>query len=163
MLLKIAFRNIIRHKRRTFFSAITIAVGIIFFIIMDSIMAGMDRGAIDNMIAFKTGALRIQTKQYSAEKDAFPLKYGVENYDEIRSFLSLYKKIKGVTYRTPFLGILSNYSGNKTIIGTVIEPATDSTVFNLPKYIEGSYFTEENEREILIGKKLAEELGVSIG
>lgn len=43
MLWKIAFRNILRHKRRTVFSALTIMVGMTFFIFMDSLLTGMDR------------------------------------------------------------------------------------------------------------------------
>ncbi len=163
MLLKIALRNLLRHKRRTFFSAITIAVGMLFFIAMDSIMAGMDRGAIDNMVALRTAAIRLQTSEYAEEQDALPLKYGVDNFASIRKELLEDKRIKGVTGRTRFIGQMSIYTDMKPIIGTVIEPATDSTVFSLRDYIEGTYFSEENEREILLGKDLAEELGLSVG
>jgi ABC-type lipoprotein release transport system permease subunit len=163
MLLKIALRNLLRHKRRTFFSAITIAVGMLFFIAMDSIMAGMDRGAIDNMVALRTAAIRLQTRQYAEEQDALPLKYGIDNFESIRSNLLKDKRIKGVTGRTRFIGQMSIYTDMKPIIGTVIEPATDSTVFSLRDYIEGAYFSEGNEREILLGKDLAEELGLNVG
>lgn len=163
MLLKIALRNLLRHKRRTFFSAITIAVGMLFFIAMDSIMAGMDRGAIDNMVALRTAAIRLQTSEYAEEQDALPLRYGVDNFASIRSELLKDNRIKGVTGRTRFIGQMSIYTDMKPIIGTVIDPAADSTVFSLRDYIEGAYFSEENEREILLGKDLARELGLNVG
>jgi putative ABC transport system permease protein len=163
MLFKIALRNISRHRRRTFFSAITIAAGIFFFIVMDSIMAGLDRGAIDNMVALTTGAIRLQTHEYAAEADAFPLREGVAGYDALRATALENPKVKGVTGRTRFIGQLSIYTDMKPIIGTVIDPATDSTVFTLKNYVEGAYFSNENEREIILGKKLAEELGLTVG
>ena len=163
MLLKIALRNIRRNKRRTFFSAITIAVGMLFFIAMDSIMAGMDRGAIDNMVALKTAAIRLQTEQYAEEQDALPLKYGIGNFDSIRRELLKDKRISGVTGRTRFIGQMSIYTDMKPIIGTVIDPVSDSTVFSLRDYVEGAYFSKDNEREILLGKDLAKELGLAVG
>lgn len=163
MLLKIALRNIRRHKRRTFFSAVTIAVGMLFFIAMDSIMSGMDRGAIDNMVALKTGAIRLQTSEFAAEQDALPLRAGIDGYDSLRTVVLKDRRVKGVTGRTRFIGQISIYTEMKPIIGTVVSPATDSTVFSLTDYIEGAYFSKENEREIILGKKIAEELGLAVG
>jgi ABC-type lipoprotein release transport system permease subunit len=163
MLLKIALRNLLRHRRRTLFSAITIAVGILFFIVMDSTLLGMDRGAIDNMISLTTGSIKLQTPAYAAEQDALPLRSGIEKFGALRERILHDKRVKGVTGRTRFIGQLSIYSDMKPIIGTIITPATDSTVFTLTKYIEGGYFSNANDREIIIGKKLAEELGLAVG
>ena len=135
----------------------------LLFIVMDSIMAGMDRGAIDNMVALKTAAIRLQTPQYAEEQDALPLKYGIGSFDSIRAVLLEDKRIKGVTGRTRFIGQMSIYTDMKPVIGTVIDPATDSTVFTLREYVEGAYFSDENEREILLGKDLAGELGLKVG
>jgi putative ABC transport system permease protein len=163
MLFKIALRNISRHRRRTFFSAITIAAGMFFFIAIDSIMSGLDRGAIDNMVALTTAALRLETPEYAAERDAVPLRAGVPMYQQLRDSILHDKRVKGVTGRTKFIGQLSIYTDMKPVAGTVIDPATDSTVFTLREYVKGSYFSQESDREIIIGKKLAEELGLGIG
>lgn len=163
MLLRIALRTLQRHRRRTFFSAITIAFGIMFFIVMDSMLAGMDRGAIDNMIALTTGAIRLQTPEYAAHQDALPLRYGHVNYARLRETVRSIPHVKGVTARTRFVGQLSIYTETKPVIGTVIDPATDSTVYALGEYIEGTGFSNDTEREILLGKKLAGELGLDTG
>ena len=46
---KIALRNTIRHGRRTIITAVVMMVGIAVFIFFDSMLAGLDRMAIDNM------------------------------------------------------------------------------------------------------------------
>jgi ABC-type lipoprotein release transport system permease subunit len=78
MILKIALRNIGRHKRRTVSCPpITIAAGLIVFILIDSTLTGIDRMSIDNMITLSSGALKIQTVTYDKEKNTFPLNYGM--------------------------------------------------------------------------------------
>jgi putative ABC transport system permease protein len=165
MILKIALRNIGRHKRRTILSAITIAAGLIVFILMDSTLTGIDRMSIDNMINLTTGALKIQTVQYDQEKNTFPLAYGINaaSLSALETTLGRDRRVMHATRRTQFLGQLSNYTETVPVVGTVIDEATDTSVFGLKQYITGSYFGQNNGREILIGRQLAQDLGVGVG
>ncbi len=162
-LFKIAFRNIMRNKRRTITSGITIAFGIMFFIFYDSIMNGMDKGATDNMIQLSTSSVKILTKKFYEDRKSFPLKHGIRNEEEIKDFVFENSNVTGVTPRLEFLGELSNYSEYKPIIGKVIKKENDALVFKLRDYILGDYFSFNSEREIILGKKLAKEMGVDIG
>jgi putative ABC transport system permease protein len=164
MILKIALRNIGRHKRRTFLSAVTIAAGLIVFILIDSTLTGIDRMSIDNMITLSSGALKIQTVTYDKEKNTFPLNYGMgEELSKVRAALALDKRVLHATRRTQFLGQLSNYDETIPVVGTVVDEAADTMVFGLKPYITGSYFGPDNGREILIGRQLAQDLGVGVG
>ncbi|NLE24896.1 MAG: ABC transporter permease [Clostridiaceae bacterium] len=163
MLLKIAYHNILRHKGRTFRSALTIGVALMFFIAMDSIMTGMDRSAIDNIIELSTAAISLHTKEYMKDREAFPLKFGIKTLDNIISTISKDPKVTATTPRTLFLGQLSNYTDVIPVQGIVVEPSTDTLVFSLNKYLEGFWFSKESNREIILGKNLAKELGVSVG
>jgi putative ABC transport system permease protein len=161
--LTIALRNITRHKRRTITSAITIAVGLMFFTFMDSVMAGLDRGGIDNMIELTTSAVKVYTKEYAEDKEAFPLKHGIDELEKLRRTLSADERVVGVAPRTRFTGQVSNYSESVPVVGTVVEPRADSTVFSLVRYLQGSYFSDESGREIILGARLADEMGVGVG
>jgi putative ABC transport system permease protein len=161
-IIKIALRNILRHKRRTMTSAITIAVGITFFLFMDSVMAGLDRGGIDNLIDLSASAVKVHTAAYENDKEAFPLKHSIENVAELRSLLANDPRVIGVTPRTLFLGQLSNYDQTVPVVGTVVEPSTDTIVFGLTRFLKGSYFSDDS-REIILGGKLAQDMGVDVG
>jgi len=163
MLFTIAFRNILRHRRRTILSAITIAAGMLVFIFMNSLLTGADRAAIDNLISLNTAALKIQTQRYQNEQKTLPLTDGIANADSLRLKLLTDKRVKGATPRTRFLGQLSNYADAVPVIGIAIDERTDSTVFSLSRCIEGSYFSGDNRREIILGKRLAANLGVTAG
>ncbi len=163
MTLKIAVRNILRHKRRTLTSAVVIAVGLMFYIFMDSVMAGLDRGGIDNMIELSTAAVKVHTEAYEQDKEATPLDHGIADVSAIKQTLRDNERVLGVTPRTKFLGQLSNYEETVPVVGIAIDPATDSTVFSLKPSLIGSYFSTHSKREIILGRKLAQEMGVDTG
>jgi putative ABC transport system permease protein len=162
MLFKIALRNILRHKRRTITSAITIAVGIMFFLFMDSVMSGLDRGGIDNMIELSASAVKVQTRAYENEKEAFPLKYGIGNLAGLRTLLANDPRVIGTTPRTQFLGQLSNDQQTVPVVGTVVDPSADTTVFGLKRFLIGDWLSGD-PREIILGKRLAQDMGVDVG
>lgn len=162
-LLKIAYRNMLRHRGRTVRSAFTIAVALVFFIYFDSMYSAMDRGAIDNMINLSTSAVKIHTDKYAQEKQSFPLEHGLPAEKKFRDVLSVEKQVKAVTPRTRFLGELSNYTETVPVSGTVVKTASDTAVFRIKDYLEGDYFSRSSVREIILGSKLAQEMGVGIG
>jgi ABC-type lipoprotein release transport system permease subunit len=163
MIFKIALRNILRHKRRTLSSALTIAVGVAVFIALNSIMSGMDSGAIRNMVHLSTGAVRITTRQYEEEKQTFPLNFGIDNPLRMQNALRKDPRIMAVAPRTQFLGQLSNGTENIPIGGIIVDPAADTLVFELHKNVSGAFFSAHSEREILIGSRLARDLKVNRG
>ncbi len=161
---KIAARNIWRHKRRTFLTAIIISAGLLVYISMDSLMTGINRSAIENLINLTESSFKIYTSAYDLNKNALPLKYGVTNYNEIESFLKNDKLVSGVTPRTSFLGELISGPLSLNVIGSVIDPEKDKTVFTTSQFIqEGRYFSTNSTTEILLGKKLADDLKLKVG
>lgn len=164
MILKIALRNIGRHKRRTVLSAVTIAAGLVVFIYMDSALTGVDRMSVDNLITLSAGALKIQTLAYDKEKESFPLAYTLDSaMAPLLAALGKDKRVAHVTKRTQFLGQLSNYEETVPVIGTVVDPAADSLVFGLKPCLTGSYFDTGATRELIIGGQLARDLGGGVG
>lgn len=162
-ILKIAFRNLLRHKRRTILTGVVISFGLWMYIFMDSIMNGLDRGSMDNMINLSTSAVQVYTKEYDEDKESYPLKHGLQDLSGIEKTLLAHERVKSVTPRTKFLGELSNYEESMPVIGTVVEPDKDKTVFTLTEYLVGNYFSDNNEREIILGKDLAREMNVKPG
>ncbi len=162
MMLQIAWRNLMRNKRRTFLSALTIAVGMMYFAMMDSLMAGMDKQAVDNMVNLSTGAIKIQSRAYEAEQETFPLEFAIESENQIIELLSDDSRVKGISPRTIFMGQLSNYEDMVPVRGIVVNQERDTLVYSLMEHIEGVYFSDNSVNEILVGSSLAEDLGLAL-
>ncbi|MFM7203529.1 MAG: ABC transporter permease [Myxococcota bacterium] len=163
ILWRIAIRNTWRQKRRTVLSSTTIAFGIMLFIALDSLYAGLDRAAIDNMINLSASALKVSTRTYAQERESFPLKYGLEDVAGLQTELEKLPGVVGVTSRTRFLGELSNGMDSLPISGIVIDPTRDQQVFKLHEHLKGNYVDGSVPNQLILGATLAKELGLELG
>jgi ABC-type lipoprotein release transport system permease subunit len=163
-LLTIAVRNLVRHRLRTVITAFTICIGVVSFLAMDSLMDGSNKDAFDNIVYLTGSALKIHTAEYLKEKNAFPLDYGIPEADAVMRSIRGKQGVVGAAPRVRFIGQLSNYTDMLPVSGVVVDPARDAEVFRIPEYVEsGTYLTPGGTGEIVIGKDLAEDLGLAPG
>ncbi len=169
---KIAWRNVWRYGKRTVLTIVTMAFGIGLYIGMDSVFRGMDKAGLENIINLTDSSVRISTDKYESERSSLPLDYGLTDIDNLKKIIEENHDVEAVTERTRFLGRLSNGYDSVPVAGIALDPAQDAKVFNLPEYVEGKWFdnnvsgngiNNSNQNEIVLGNKLAEELGVKAG
>jgi putative ABC transport system permease protein len=191
--LRIAFRNVLRHRRRAFITALTMMAGIGIFIGMDSLMNGMDRVSVDNLINLRESSAKVFSGSYYAERKALPLDHGIPDPQALGQALRGRPDVRAVTARTQFLAEIGNYLDATPVVGTAIDPRTDPQVFTLKPYVSGSWFAQDggspgtapaaagalpasaaaaaaaaaaparSDRQILIGAALASKLGAGVG
>ena len=177
----IALRNLWRHRKRTMLTAFTIVVGLVLYVFMDSLIAGMSRKGVDNIIDLSAGAVKITTLEYYEDAGSYPLKHGLPRFNELRERGIRLETVLGVTGRTSFLGSVSDYENDLPVIGSAVFPDTDGEVFRLQEYLKGEWFSgpgsgsgessQEDmskgegyqEYEIIIGSTLAEDFSLSPG
>ncbi len=165
-LISLAWKNLSRYRRRTIITAVAIAVGIALFIWMDAWLLGAEMETVRNLLQFETGPARVMDKKYWAEKDYKIIKYHLDNPADIQAALS--EAGYESTQRISFLGEISKLvesEGSFTIDVAAIDVQTDGKVFKLQDGIveENGRFIEQGTPEIIIGKDLAEDLGVELG
>ncbi|MBN1242667.1 MAG: ABC transporter permease [Spirochaetales bacterium] len=160
---KIAFRNVLRHKRRTAITGVVLMFGIGVYIMFGSMLAGMDRMSIDSMVDYSTASAKVTSPGYLETMSGTPLDFGLENPAAIER-AALAAGASGTTRRTAFVGQLSNYVDALPVMAFAVDPATDGTVFALERAVDaGEWFPGREANEIVLGRKLAAELGLSVG
>jgi len=164
-LFKIAARNVLRNKRRTAITGIVMMFGIGLFIYADSILKGMDRMTIDNMVQYTDSFLKIRTPEYVSNIQGNPLDYGIPDPEAaMKTVLSSGLGIKASAPRTRFVARLSNYVDEIPVIATAVDPRRDGTVFKLAdKVSQGVWLDAASPRGVVVGVGLAEELGLGLG
>jgi ABC-type lipoprotein release transport system permease subunit len=163
-LFTIAVRNLVRHRLRTLLTALTISVGVMAYMFVDSIMDGSNKDAFDNIVYLTGSSLMIHTAEYDSEKGSMPLQHGIPDPDAFMTALSAQPGVVGVAPRVRFLGELSNYRDILPVTAAVVDPQKDADVFRISRYVEaGTYFSADAGRQILVGKKLAADLGLKPG
>ncbi len=165
--LAIAARNVLRHKRRTLLTVLTMTVSIGLFVYMDSIMGGMDASAVYSMADYSESGLRLSSAAYGQRRMSSPLEEGIENPQEVMKALLSIKEIAAATPRTPFQAQVSGPAGELPVKATVIDPRLDPDVFKIKAQTKGAWLSSEikpdDEAQILIGISLAQELGLGVG
>ena len=161
LLLKMAFRNIFRQRRRTIFTSITI----IFGVALAAFSIGWADGTYNNIINLFTkgwlGHIQIYYKDYLDKPSIYKM---IENYKQIGEKIS---KIKGVENWTPRifsagLASLKEKTSGVRIIGIDPRKEDQTTGFH-KKIVKGNYFKDGLKNQVLLGKGLANILHAKIG
>ncbi len=166
VLASIAFRNVLRHGKRTLITALVLTVGLGMFIFFDSLLAGMDRMTIDSMADYTESSLKVVTPGYRKEMRTAPLDFGIENPEgAMERIARAIPEAKAIAPRTAFIGYASNRIDSLPVLGTAVDPGRDAAVFKLAERVaQGRWLAPEGTgNEIVIGKALAADLGLGVG
>ena len=131
MLIKLAFRNIFRNFRRTFFTFIAIAMGLALMLAMDSLLSGIDQQSFEKIINYETGHVKIFSLGYQKEKDDLPLDKLIASPEAISVLVKKDSGVDGVTSRVNFRVMLSDRIDEIPAVGIAVNPQDDESVFQL--------------------------------
>lgn len=161
LLLKLAWRNIWRNKRRTLLTIVAIVFATFLSIVQRGFADGTWEYNIKYMLDLFSGYIQIQKAGY---QDNPKLNLSFTLNDELVNILRSNTEILNYSERILADGLISyeNYSSGIMIIG--VDPEKEKHTSRLFERIEkGEYITNQNIQEILIGYKLLKNLKVNIG
>lgn len=158
MLLTLAWRNIWRNKKRSLIIVAAIAVGLCCGLFASATMFGMWDSMINTTIDMDLGHFQIHTKAFEDEKlitDTIP------GFKNVVAEIQKSKYVSGVSSRILIEGMASSatISNGVRIIGIIPENEKNVTSIH-NQIIKGSYFGEEWKNQIVIGERLADNLGI---
>ena len=160
MILKIAFRNTFRQKRRTILTGLAMIVGFTLL----SVTIGLSDGAYGNIISMFTrnriGHIQVHRDGYLDKPSLY------ETIDNSTAVGEAIQRTAGVEAWTPRvyaagLGSVGEKSTAVQIIGVDVAREIQATRFD-NKVIEGRVFAETPSHEAVIGKGLAKILSAKI-
>ncbi len=162
--LNLAIKNLWRHKRRTVLTALAIAVGIFYYILLDSLLAGMYSDGVNNIIKFQTGHIQINsiTRQKS-DDEAGNLKNLLPEGKTLVAKLAKISGVAGVTGRLEFTGTVLNGIDELPVMAVGVEPESDPKVFQTAHYIKTGRWLRNGETGAVLGQRIAELLDLKVG
>lgn len=158
-ILQLALKNVLRAKKRAVLTFLMITFSVTLFIFLSSMFAGWDKYSFDNVINFETGHLKIRHAKFDKDRP-YDLDYLLENPLKVEKVLNSKTYIQGYTKRITFFTEIDNGVDSTPIVGVGIDSKNDQKVFNLSKFITEGEFSKTGA---LIGKDLAQEMGLSLG
>lgn len=160
MLIKLAWRNIWRNRRRSLIVLTSVIVGLVAIIISDGLSNGMIGQMLFNQINLNISHIQIHEKGFNNNK---VVKNFIRDDEKVDRVLKNDPSIKAYSKRVFVTGILSSANNSSGVMIYGIDPEMESKVSIIKNsMVEGKYLTG-NKRDIIIGKKLAEKLEVEVG
>ena len=163
--LRLAFRNILRQKRRSLLTGLSMTGGYMLFVFSFSLLEGSYGNLIDIFTLDNTGHIQIHKDDYLDRPKIYKT---LQDRDLIESTLQADAQVKSFTPRV-FAPALA-YAANKTTPAQVIgvDPDKEPTVTRLRQKVSaGTYFDSTPDADgyskAMIGHGLAMSLKLSVG
>ena len=177
-LVKMAWRNLGRHRGRTMLSLLAIVIGVFVVVIAKGVIDGMVGSWLTYSINLDSGHVRIVQPEYRLKERVLSLSYPVGNdetpADEIIHKIRSLPGVHVATGRIRFGMMLAAQETQEAVVGIGVDFAQEERAIRLSQFVRGRGATgdtshdagrlpEPGTREILLGRDLMAKLGVEVG
>ncbi len=161
MLVRLAWRNIARNKRRTAITIVTVTFATLLSISMRGLQIGTYRANIRNAVELFSGYLQIQHPDY---RDNPSLRHSIRPIPEMIAALEDRREVTGHSPRIYTEGLVSfrERSLGAALFG--IDPARERKITTLHERLDqGRFLSSSSAMEVVVGAKLLDNLGAAPG
>jgi len=161
MIVKLAFRNLRRHLRRTLLTVAAIALGTGLALFSIGLGDGGHSQMIENGVRIGQGHLTVQREGF-LESPSTSLY--VEEPDQFMTVINKSPYVDRAFPRIRGEGILATAAGAQGVMFQGVDPSSpqESDIFR-KSLIEGEFLTGYNDARVVMGAKLADRLKLKLG
>lgn len=158
---RIALRGLVRNPRRALLTLGALAAGLAAYLFLGALTQGFFLQMRDNATGLITGHAQIEVKGFRDELDA---KLTLANSAELLARVRANAAVAAATPRLQAMAMMSSPTQSEPVVLYGVDPETERAVTRLHRQVrEGNYLSPGGAREVVIGRKLAERLGVRLG
>lgn len=159
MILKIAWRNVWRNKRRTLITAAAIFFAVLFSVVAESFNRGIFDGMIDNTVRFYSGYGQVLKKGYWEERT---LDKSFELSDSLSQQLLSIDGVDQLVPRLESFALASYGKITKSSMLVGIDPSKENQLTGLSKRVVKGAYLKADDQAILISEGLANKFKLDI-
>jgi ABC-type lipoprotein release transport system permease subunit len=161
--LRMAWRNIWRHRRRTMIVVLAIGMTLWLMMFYDGFVAGFNDAIYANAIKVLGGNIQIHANGYKAKADKAPL-LPLDNDQALIDAALAQPQVVAASRRINTGGLVSNREGTFTVAIVGMEPEKELPVSLPAQHVASGKFLSSTDKDVLyIGKGLADEMSVKAG
>ncbi|HVN14980.1 MAG TPA: FtsX-like permease family protein [Anaerolineales bacterium] len=161
--LRLAWRNIWRHKRRTIIIVLAMATTLALMMWYDGLMAGFTDTIYGNAVKVLGGNIQVHADGYRSQASSKPLLPLADPQTVIKA-AEANPEVLAATQRINTGGLVTNREGAFAVGITGVEPEKERSVNIIGQYVKtGRNLTSDDTDNILIGKGLADAMNVQVG
>jgi putative ABC transport system permease protein len=170
VLVTIAYRNILRNKRRTFFCTGAAAIAVFFTVFIQAWMAGLTSNIEEVVRVFDTGHVSVVSSRYEEEKEYYPVWFPAGSGLPAAELERLALGVEGVKAALPritaYATLRDSTVKHALLWGIRVREELALNNFNLTRRDEGlaeGRYPEPEANECAIGVRMARKAGLKVG
>lgn len=157
----IAARNVLRNRRRTAITAGGAAFAILAYIFLFSYFNGFSGQIIDNATRYLTGYAQIERPEF--RKDYSP-EMTIDDPDQLLARVRSTPQVVAAAPRVQAQAIAGSAAKSRTITLIGVDPSLERRVTFIDRaVVQGTALAPGQDRDIVIGRRLADKLKVGLG
>jgi len=161
--LRLAWRNIWRHKRRTIIIVLAMSLTLALMMFYDGLMNGFTDAIYGNAVKVLGGNVQVHATGYRSQASSTPLLPLADPQAVIKA-AEANPLTLAATQRINTGGLVTNREGAFAVGITGVEPEKELSVNIIGQYVKaGRNLTSSDTDNILIGKGLADAMNVQVG
>jgi ABC-type lipoprotein release transport system permease subunit len=161
--LKLAWRNIWRHRRRTVIIVLAMGLALGMMLMYDGLVDGFNNAIYGNAIRVMGGNIQVHAPGYREKVDSNPL-IPLENDEAVIQAAQTNPDVIAAARRIQTGGLVSNREGAFTISIIGIEPEVEAPISLIAENItDGRWLVADDQDSILLGRGLADVMGIQVG
>lgn len=162
-LVRLAVRNVGRHRARTALVVGAVAFGVAGLILAGGFVQDIFRQLGEALIRSQSGHLQIARKGFFEQGTRFPEKYLIPKPAEVAAQAAQHVRAHVVMGRLAFSGLLGNGTADLPIVGEGVEPEKEAQLASFVTMVAGRALEEQDRYTAVIGQGLAESLRLDAG
>ena len=165
-MLKIAFLNLLRNKRRTLFNVVAITVSLSMFLFSMAMWHGEKVLMYDMAVQFMSGHIQIHSRGFDRLSNIMPVDITINDSPGIEKICRSADNVTAVKPRITFMGFVGD--GRDSFGGIVhgVDPESEKNEVYAKGVINNDDIISrfiQSGNEVLLGKRLADLFGLTVG
>ncbi len=157
----LAWRNVRRQPRRALLTAGAVTFATFLIVVHVALNDGNHAKIVEDTVRIHSGHVALSGTGFRKERT---LEHFLHLGPEFEAALTALPGVQGVAPRVLAFGLLSGSSTTQPAAVLGVDPVREGAVSTLPGRVNhGSFLTDDNDHQIVLGERLAERLGVELG
>lgn len=157
-MLKLALRNVFRHKLRTGMTLAAIVFGVVGLILSGGFVQDMYYQLGESIIHSQSGHLQVSRAEFHAHGTRSPEKFLIDQPESVKQKLLALPQVEDVMERINFSGLISNGRSDWPIVGEGVEPDKEARLGTHVRITAGRQLTKGDTYGVILGEGVAHAL-----
>jgi ABC-type lipoprotein release transport system permease subunit len=158
----IAYRDLGRNRRRSLFTMLAVGLGLMLIIVLNGWIAGVFDNSLQNNIRLETGHLQLRAASYRSEQMSLKWEDLVSDSASLAARASAMSEVNAAAPVLWAPGVLHSADDSAGLKLYGIEPDSSIHAPIREGMVAGVFLTPDDRGGIVIGKRLADDLGIAV-